>query len=103
MAVDPWRLGDGCREKSEGADVAGEVVGTKVDEDGGRWGGRFRARREGDAPETASRKIAAERGDRVDAGARPSPRDGLVHPCLDFAAIVHRRRILDARRVPAGG
>ena len=35
MHVDPRRLGDRRRQKIEYADVAGQVVGAEIDEDGG--------------------------------------------------------------------
>ena len=96
MHIDPWGLGDGGRQKIEYSDVAREVVGAEIHEDRGGWGGGFRARRDSDAPETARREIAAERGDLVEARARPSLRDGRVCPCLERAAVIHWRWILAA-------
>src|SRR5271167_4435178 len=96
MQVDPWRLGHGRWEKIEHANIAGQVVGTEVNEDGGRWDGSLRGGLDSDAPEAAGREIAAERGDVRDARARPSPSDGLCRPCLECAAVIHRRWILAA-------
>src|SRR5258708_7115514 len=97
MDVEPRRLGDWRREKIQVTDVARQSVGAEIDEDGGGGGGGCLARGDSDAPETAGREIAAERGDLVEARARPSPRDGRCCPCLERAAVIHRRWILAAR------